>query len=145
MRRAGTVAEVAERFWAKVSGGDVETCWVWMGALGGHGYGHFNPPHDQVPAHRWSYASLVGDIPDGLVLDHLCCNKRCVNPWHLDPVTHQVNIRRALASDFSESYCAHGHEWAAEPPYIRPRDGKRMCRACRREDVRRFRAKFAAA
>lgn len=82
------------RFWAKVdkSGG----CWVWTGACNSDGYGNFLFEGANWRAHRWSYERLVGPIPDGLVIDHLCCVTRCVNPAHLEPVTHLENVRRGI-------------------------------------------------
>ena len=84
---------VAERFWAKVdTSGD---CWVWTAARNGFGYGKFSVGrgHD-VPAYRWAYRFLVGPVPRGYLLDHLCRNRLCVRPDHLEPVTHAENIRR---------------------------------------------------
>lgn len=80
-----------ERFWAKV----VPTgfCWNWVGGLD-VGYGFFTVPGRKFAAHRWAYENLVGPIPDGLHLDHLCLNTRCVNPDHLEPVTRAENTRR---------------------------------------------------
>lgn len=67
-------------------------CWNWTAALNAFGYGRFRG----LLAHRVSYESLVGPIPDGLELDHLCRNRKCVRPEHLEPVTHDENYRRAI-------------------------------------------------
>ena len=86
----------SDRFWAKVSGGDVTTCWEWQGSLRhGTGYGDFrvDTPRREL-AHRWAYEHLRAEIPDHLEIDHLCRNRACVNPWHLEPVTHRVNMQR---------------------------------------------------
>jgi hypothetical protein len=85
-----------ERFVTKIEvTGD--GCWSWTGARSA-GYGSFNPGGQRpVKAYRWSYEYFVGPIPDGLVLDHLCCNPPCVNPDHLEPVTSGENVRRAAA------------------------------------------------
>lgn len=99
LRRHPRGMSLEDRFWT-----DVETsegCWIWLGAPTAGGYGSFHLEGRQYYAHRVSYVLNVGDIPDGLHLDHLCRNKRCVNPAHLEPVTFQENIRRgrvALAS-----------------------------------------------
>lgn len=89
----------AERFWEKVE--KTETCWLWTGAISGRtGYGSFvlAPLEDgsrkRVGAHRWAYQDEMGPVPEGLVLDHLCCVRRCVNPSHLEPVTYSVNALR---------------------------------------------------
>ncbi|WP_411732175.1 HNH endonuclease signature motif containing protein [Paeniglutamicibacter sp.] len=85
--RRGTEAEY---FWAKVR--KTNSCWVWTAAKV-KGYGKFQKHR----AHRWSYEHLVGPIPEGLTLDHLCRNRACVNPEHLEPVTVEENVRRAAA------------------------------------------------
>lgn len=89
--RVGAPAE--ERFFFKVvQDGD---CWRWVGALNRSGYGEFGAHGSHaVRAHRWAYEYLRADIPAGLQLDHLCRNRWCVNPWHLEPVTPLVNTRR---------------------------------------------------
>jgi hypothetical protein len=85
---------MSERFWSKVDkSGD---CWLWTGTITNR-YGRFFLAHGRMtPAHRWAYESLVGPIPEGLTIDHLCRNPPCVNPDHLEPVTVQENVRRAL-------------------------------------------------
>lgn len=86
---------LADRFWEKVE--KTETCWNWTASLNGNGYGQFaleTWPLVLRGAHRIAYLLVVGPIPEGLDLDHLCRNRRCVNPAHLEPVTRQVNLRR---------------------------------------------------
>ena len=69
-------------------------CWRWTRATAGGGYGVFRVGGRNTPAHRWSYEHLIAEVPEGLDLDHLCRNRWCVNPWHLEPVTRAVNARR---------------------------------------------------
>lgn len=138
-----------ERFWAKVTRND-GGCWTWIGAKGGSGrYGMFAGTGGRArPAHRWSYEYFVGPIPEGLELDHLCRNTLCVNPEHLEPVTHAENVRRGDAGKpmSSRTHCKNGHPFdhanthraftASGQPY-------RSCRACGRQATRDFRARRA--
>lgn len=124
-----------ERFWAKVERGD--GCWLWSGRLD-RGYGRFYVSHHRtVRAHRFAYESLIGLIPSGLDLDHLCRNRRCVNPAHLEPVTRRENLMRSPLTQASlnagKAECLSGHSLADARIY----DGKRECRTCERERGRR--------
>lgn len=84
-----------ERFWRLVEKGDPSSCWIWTGKKGSKGYGlaHVDGGR-QAQAHRVAYELLVGPIPDGLEIDHTCNVRPCVNPDHLEPVTHAENVRR---------------------------------------------------
>lgn len=99
------VTPVAERFWPKVNKDgpipqhrpDLGQCWVWTKAMiKGYGTINLGQDHGKMLAHRWSYEDANGPIPDGLELDHLCRNPPCVNPAHLEPVTHLVNVQRGF-------------------------------------------------
>lgn len=83
----------ADRFWRNVAESDTG-CWEWQGPVQPAGYGKFTVKHRTMLAHRWAYEHMVGEIPDGLQIDHLCFNPPCVRPDHLDPVTAAVNAQR---------------------------------------------------
>lgn len=119
-----------QRFWAKVE--KTEGCWFWLAATP-CGYGLIWVDGAYRPAHRVSYEWVHGPIPDGLELDHLCRNPSCVNPEHLEAVTHQENARRGEGT-MGDLYtpktcCKHGHPYSGENLYLPPRGG-RECRAC---------------
>lgn len=85
-----------------------------------------------VPAHRFSYETFIGPVPEGLELDHLCRNTRCVNPEHLEPVTHKVNMQRSStfsAENAAKTHCPRGHEYS--DTNIWWYRGRRYCRVCR--------------
>lgn len=85
-------------------------CWDWLDPLHKNGYGKFFADGAAHYAHRWSYEHFVGPIPDGLVIDHLCRNRACVNPEHMEPVTQQTNVRRGEAGE-------RLREWLATHPH----------------------------
>lgn len=73
---------------------EVGDCWRWLGHINDTGYGRVRWHGRGELAHRWVWRHLVGEVPDGLELDHLCFSRSCVNPDHLEPVTHAVNVER---------------------------------------------------
>lgn len=122
------------RFWAKVAI-DPSGCLVWTASGFSTGYGQFKHGGRNLMVHRFAYTALAGPIPDGLVLDHLCRNKRCVTPDHLEPVTDQVNILRGTAPtavNAARTHCINGHPFDEANTWV-TRAGKRMCRTCGRE------------
>lgn len=144
-----------ERFLSRIK--KTETCWIWTGAKQGNGYGAawFNKKYQS--AHRAMYLLVHGDIPPGLVIDHLCENKICVNPDHLEAVTQRENVRRwsvkhpdkrtgapreinpnyweimpkkdNVRRGLPRTHCIYGHELSPSNVYPR-KDGRRRCKKC---------------
>jgi len=127
-----------DRVQAKISPEPMSGCWLWTGYLaGGQGYGGIEIRGQQCLAHRVVYELLVGPIPEGLELDHLCRNRCCVNPDHLEAVTSKVNVLRGVgisAANAVKTHCVNGHEFTDENTYLHR--GHRHCRKCGREESR---------
>ncbi|MEE9149964.1 MAG: HNH endonuclease signature motif containing protein [Candidatus Tectomicrobia bacterium] len=135
-----TQRPAAERFWKKVELTE-QDCWVWTGHLR-RGYGTLMRNGEDGYAHRFAYESLVGPIPEGLTIDHLCRNRACVNPAHMEPVTHRVNILRGeglCAKNARKTHCKHGHPLTVENVYLFR--GSRCCRECQQRRVREYTAR----
>ncbi len=104
-------------------------CWTWTGAIQSRGYGSFHHEGRRHSTHRLAYVLLVGPIPTGLQIDHLCENKLCCNPAHLEPVTSKVNNERTTAA--TKLWCVNGHRLAGKNLIIKRRAGGRTTRNCR--------------
>ena len=122
------ITEIA-RFWKQVQ--KTDTCWNWTGCFCGAGYGQAYLDRKQHRAHRISYQICKGEIPKGLVIDHLCRNKKCVNPEHLEAVTQKENTRRGVnVGRGARKHCSKGHLYV-EGSYYKTDNGKsRWCKIC---------------
>lgn len=128
------------RFWPKVM--KTPSCWFWIGARTSTGYGNFaivatRKTQRCAVAHRVAYEWLVGTIPMGLDLDHLCRVRHCVNPKHLEPVSRRTNLLRGIgpsAINAKKTSCPRGHEYTEANTYSRL--NRRQCRACTRRPPR---------
>lgn len=119
------------RIRTRVDMSDPNACWIWPGAKTAGGYGQMRGgPGVKVYTHRAAYEALIGPIPEGLVLDHLCRNRACCNPAHLEPVTDAVNLERGIGHG-SETHCPHGHPYGGDNLIVR-KNGSRACRSCER-------------
>jgi hypothetical protein len=154
-RKRGTTESpypsLEERFWSKVDRRGPDECWPWLGGLfQGTGYGAFWVKTINFGAHRIAYELLVGPIPEGAQLDHLCHNRdstclggpdcphrRCVNPAHLEPTTSAINLMRGdtrAAANASKTHCPAGHPYDDANTY--EHGGHRTCRECSRQSWR---------
>lgn len=125
--------------------GHYTPCWIWQGSTCGGGYGRVSLDGHPRQAHRVIYEQSVGAIPDGLHLDHLCRQRDCVNPAHLEPVTVRVNLLRGVgfsARNAAKTHCVAGHEFTPENTYVRE-NGRRDCKTCKSRRMKEFYARRA--
>lgn len=125
-------------------------CWVWTGAVSSGGYGNTSITTNNVKrwvvVHRAVYTVRVGPVDPNLELDHLCRDRACCNPEHLEVVTSAVNTQRGNsppAKNKAKDHCKHGHPFDKENTWVSPKSGRRRCKACDR--VRRADKRKAAA
>lgn len=136
-----------ERFAASTH--KTDSCWEWTGTIYQNGYGRFMVKKQQFLAHRVAYEKAYGEIPDGLVIDHLCRNRKCVNPDHLEAVTNEENLFRGsgyrIMNGMDDS-CIHGHKYTPENTYWEPNGRSVRCRTCASQrDTNRPRPRKSAA
>lgn len=143
--QASVPDRIEVRFFAKVTEGP-NGCWQWVGAVDSGGYGRFNAggrrvgPYDS--AHRWSWKFFNGPIPAGLEVDHLCFNRSCVNPDHLDIVDRRTNVHRGRRNqNHGATHCKHGHPFNEANTYTH--NGIRACRTCRKARKQAYRERAA--
>ncbi len=121
------------RFWSKVDkSGEGQGCWEWTAYKSPEGYGRSRLGKKRL-AHRIAYELLVGPVPEGLQLDHLCRNRSCVNPAHLEPVTSRENTARGItlaAAQSALTHCVRGHGFGGDNLQYRANGRARTCRMC---------------
>lgn len=120
-----------KRFMSKVQPNLETDCWEWTAHCVANGYGQFSIGTRLYRAHRVAYTMFIGPIPDGLQIDHLCRNRRCVNPAHLEAVTQQENIARGAGRgvlNASKTHCPAGHAYDDANTLLS--GGRRYCKAC---------------
>jgi hypothetical protein len=118
-----------------------DSCWNWKGNITHYGYGTYG--NRNFMAHRVVYQLLTGNLRQEDTLDHLCKNKGCVNPRHLEPVSLRVNVLRSdnpNAVNARKTECHKGHPFTDDNTYIHPKRGHRQCRTCRKDAGKRFAA-----
>jgi hypothetical protein len=129
--------KLSDRFWLKVDHRGPYACWPWLGGKDKDGYGKAGGRL----AHRIAYELECGLIPPGLQIDHLCRNRACQNPAHMETVTSRVNTLRGIspsACAARRTSCIHGHVFDATNTYTKSGKRKRECRECNRAAVRRY-------
>ena len=136
--------EFEERFWSKADW-DIRSpdrCWNWLAAKSTNGYGRFQIARHVIgAAHRVAYELEVGPIPPGKYLDHLCRNRSCVNPEHLEPVTSRENTLRGeshVADRARQTHCLRGHNLSGTN--LVPHPHSRVCRECKNLRARKEKA-----
>ena len=126
-----SAADAPQRFWKQTD--TTGECWRWLGGKTISGYGQLSVHYRKVLAHRFAYELLVAPIPEGMEIDHLCHERDCVNPAHMEVVTHAENVRRTRP----KPYCPQGHAMTGANVAMRADTGHRICRQCRVERNRK--------
>lgn len=138
-------AAVQDRFWSKVDRGEADACWPWLNTRTPGGYGQFSYARKRFAAHRVAYTWMREVVPVELVCDHLCRNRACVNPHHIEIVSSGENVRRGIGAKLSReradkiTHCPRGHAYTEQN--TRVRGGSRHCVTCNNERATRDRVR----
>ena len=126
----------AKDVWGSIAVGRQADCWPWLRSVSSGGYGQFFFEGRLHTAHRVAYELTKGAIPEGLQLDHLCRNRRCCNPDHLEPVTAAENTRRSPIHNVAKTHCPQGHPYDTANTARNRANGGRVCRTCSNAESR---------
>ena len=135
---------ILERFWEKIKVNNQNGCWEWQGSTS-QGYGNITINKKRYQTHRLAYETNKGLIPKGMELDHLCRNRICCNPEHLEVVSKEENIRRGLWHktinwQTLKMFCLRGHPLFGDNLYIDEKHKKRHCKTCRNLNYQKYKS-----
>lgn len=136
--------EQLRRFLGRVAFVPKTSCWAWRGATNAKGYAVFSRTEGSNFAHRAIHEHFGGSVPEGFTIDHLCRDRGCVNPFHLEAVPHRVNVLRGetlAAANAAKTHCPAGHEYNEQNSVRYNGNGGRQCLLCRKRNMAAYKAR----
>ena len=127
-------------FYDRIKFNEQTWCWDWQGEITWGKYGRISIRRKRVLVHRFSYELFKGKIPDGLEIDHLCRNRKCCNPQHLEAVTRSTNLSRGHNHNRDKNHCPQGHPYSGKNMITR-KNGSRECRQCTKVGIKKWECK----